>query len=624
MRAEYRFSPLAMAWLTLAGIGAAALLTGCGTGSGRHDVSLAALRGGVHGGQQPVSGASIQLYAAGASGYGSAATALLATEVTSGAGGSFTITGDYSCPSASSQVYLVASGGNPGLSAGTNNPALALMAALGPCGNLHPSTFVNIDEVTTVASVYALQQFMTAGGGANLGASSGNAQGLADAFATVNNLVDTANGTAPGPALPPFTTAPTSELNTLADLLATCVNSSGSTGECNSLFSDAMPSGGTAPTNTIDAILDIAQNPGNNVSALYNLINGTPPFQPTLGSAPNDWTVDISYTGGGIVEPVSLAIDGFGNIWLGNPANQSLSKFSPTGKALSPTAGFTGGGLFGAPFTIAIDGSGNVWTAGEGSNRLSEFSNSGAAISSSAGYTGGGLDTPTGIAIDGSGNIWIPNYSGPSLSEFSSNGTAISGSSGYTGGGLNTPVDVAVDSSGNLWVLNYPDIGFGNSLSKFSNGGAAISGSSGYTGGGISSPNRIALDGLGNIWIANEENTLSEFSMSGLALSPSSGYTGGGLSGPRFLVIDGAGHVWLSNRAGVSEFANDGTPISPSTGYTGAGISGPAGIAVDGSGNVWVANEFNNSTLTEIVGAAAPLVTPLATAVKNNQLGQRP
>jgi hypothetical protein len=34
--------------------------------------------------------------------------------------GSFTITGDYTCPSGSSEVYLVAAGGNPGLGSGTN------------------------------------------------------------------------------------------------------------------------------------------------------------------------------------------------------------------------------------------------------------------------------------------------------------------------------------------------------------------------------------------------------------------------------------------------------------------------------------------------------------------------
>jgi hypothetical protein len=35
--------------------------------------------------------------------------------VTSDANGEFTVTGDYQCPSASAQVYLMATGGNPGL-----------------------------------------------------------------------------------------------------------------------------------------------------------------------------------------------------------------------------------------------------------------------------------------------------------------------------------------------------------------------------------------------------------------------------------------------------------------------------------------------------------------------------
>ena len=135
---------------------------------------------------------------------------MLTPAVSTDPSGNFTITGLYHCPSLDAQVYLVASGGNPGLSAGTDNAALTMMAALGSCGNLSSSTFVNIDEITTVASVYSLAPFMSAGGGANLGASGANAPGLANAFATVNNLANVANGTAPGPSLPAGATAPTS------------------------------------------------------------------------------------------------------------------------------------------------------------------------------------------------------------------------------------------------------------------------------------------------------------------------------------------------------------------------------------------------------------------------------
>jgi hypothetical protein len=52
-------------------------------------------------------------------------------------------------------------------------------------------------------------------------------------------------------------------------------------------------------------------------------------------------------------------------------------------------------------------------------------------------------------------------------------------------------------------------------------------------------------------------------------------------------------------------------------------MASPAAIAIDGSGNVWVTNT-GDSSLTEFVGAAAPVVTPLAAAVKNNNQGGQP
>jgi len=587
------------------------------------------LHGVVQSGQQPVSGSTIQLYVAGSSGYGSAALSLLTNSLTSDASGNFS-TGNYTCPSASAQVYLVASGGNPGLSAGTNNSALALMSALGPCGNLSASTSETINEVTTVASVWALAQFLSTGAGANLGTSDTNAQGLANAFATVNNLVNISSGYAPGPNLPPGATAPTSGLYTLADILWSCASSNGTTGQCSSLFAAATPSGGSAPTNTIDAALDIAQNPGNNVSTLYNLVTGTAPFQPVLTSAPTDWTVVISYyiaTGVGWVGG-NVAVDALGNVWVESPT----SEFSSSGQLIKSV---TGGGLNGAA-GLAIDDVGNLWVS-NGGNDLSEFSSEGSPISPSTGYTGGGLFCPMGLAVDPSGNVWAANYctGATGISEFSSDGTPISPSTGYTGGGFAPSKSLFVDSSNNIWVS---DSSGGGSISEFSSDGTPISPSTGYTGGGLNYPDYVVVDGFGNVWAANDntwvgnyppwyEPSLSKFSNTGSPISPSAGgYTGGGLvSRPFGMIVDGSGNIWIAN-AYLSEFSSDGVPLSPSTGY-GAQVREPFyGIAIDGSGNMWTTYTAPDYSgwLAEFVGVAAPVVTPLATAVKNNQLGQRP
>ena len=99
------------------------------------------------------------------------------------------------------------------------------MVGLGTCGGTDLNNFINVNELTTVASVWALAPFMT--GIANIGSSSTNAAGLANAFAAINELVNTANGTIPGPALPTGATLPTTEINTLGDILEQCINSGG-------------------------------------------------------------------------------------------------------------------------------------------------------------------------------------------------------------------------------------------------------------------------------------------------------------------------------------------------------------------------------------------------------------
>ncbi len=575
------------------------------------------LRGQVNGGQQPVSGANIALYAAGSSGYApsTANTSILTSTVTTDTNGGFTITGLYTCPSGASQMYLVATGGDAG--AGTNS-SLALMAALGTCSNLSSSTHVVINEVTTVAAVYALAPFMATNAatpGGSLGASSTNSQGITQAFATANNLVDTSAGAASGASLPTSATVPVAELNSLADIIAPCVNSNGSSGECSTLFADATPSGGSAPQNTIDALFDIAQNPSNNVTALNNLVTGTAPFRPTLSSAPNDWSMAINYTDTTLNSPQALVVDSGGNIWVGNNAGNSLTKFSNSGTVLSGASGYTGGGLSG-PRWAAFDTSGNIWLT-NGNDSLSKFNSSGTALSGAGGYTGNGLSSPQGIASYRNILISVMNNSSNQTSSFRSTGSAYFAP--YTTTDLTNPYGVAAIGNGiDVWVTSANNMLFDLEIDNFFN--------TSTSGGGLNAPRGVAVDSSSNAWVANSGGaSLSEFNSSGTALSGSSGYTGGGLVDPSQIAIDGLNHVWAANPTGncLSEFSNGGVAISGSTGYTGGGLSNPQGIGIDGSGNVWVAN-FSTNKITEFVGAAAPVRTPLATAAQNNQLGARP
>ena len=233
---------IAVKSITVLIVGVAGLgigLTGCSSGLGSSSTTAVPvllgkgnIHGSVYGGQQPVIGAKIQLYYVGSSGRGSAATALIPTQdqvvyngspgtgALTDSSGNFQITGDYTCPTTSQQVYLVASGGtSQGLGVTASIPPLPLMAPLGDCAILAANattTSLQINEITTVASVYALAPYMT--GYANVGAASVNNTGLINAVGNFNNLVNVTTGTAGGALLPTGATVPVTEINTLANI----------------------------------------------------------------------------------------------------------------------------------------------------------------------------------------------------------------------------------------------------------------------------------------------------------------------------------------------------------------------------------------------------------------------
>jgi PKD repeat protein/lysophospholipase L1-like esterase len=244
----------------------------------------------VMAGGQPISNSSVELYATGA-GTASAAVPLLKVPVITNQRGGFSIAGLYNCPSPNTQVYLAATGGNPGLSTGSNNAAIALMAALGSCGSFSASqASITIDEISTVAAIWPGYAYQ----------SSISQVGAADPRNMSNSFIDSANlaGIASGASRYPGILIPNQDeaIRSLANSLDTCVRSNGdlsADSPCSQLFATATPAGGSAPTDTLLAALAIALSPRSNVAPIFNLGVSSAPFQPALTAAPADWTLGL-------------------------------------------------------------------------------------------------------------------------------------------------------------------------------------------------------------------------------------------------------------------------------------------------------------------------------------------
>jgi len=270
------------------------------------------------GGEQPVTSATIQLYQVGTTGDGSAA-ATLGSSVTTDSTGSFTLSGKYTCPVNPTLVYLVASGGNPGLTLGTNNPQLVLVAALGLCSSLTSSTYITVNEITTVAAIAALYPYTSSASA--IGSGTSDASAFSNAFTLASEFASTSTGSAPGTGVPSGYAVPTSLINTLADIISACVDTSGgSAGQnnaCGNLFTAATS--GTAPTNTINALVNIFNHPTSSITPLFNLTPTTPAFLPALTSAPSSWAVALTATG-----PYSAFSSYYTIPFVGSPSLKSL------------------------------------------------------------------------------------------------------------------------------------------------------------------------------------------------------------------------------------------------------------------------------------------------------------
>jgi hypothetical protein len=658
---------------------AATSLTGCANmvstaGTDAPQIqSSAPLQGNVHGGQQPVANSTVTLWAAGNAGYGSAATQLAQT--TSDANGNFAFT-TYSCPlsnstTASQLIYITALGGKP-TAALTNNQA-AFMIALGDCLTvkaLNPVT--NINELSTVASITAMQQFFapdTTNGLGSVGTSSTNVLGLSNAMKSINNLINptygtsfasrTISGAVTGYSTAPVVTVTTeqSKLNTMADMIAACINTNGSSSPaCTTLFNNV----GATAKDTLQAAYYMAVNPAGtgtpascstgtavtttpSICNLFSLVTSASPFQPTLAAAPTDLTLGVTFssasaqtvTGGTayfLNNPGFLAIDSLGNVWVANnavatpAAGNSVSELSTVGVPEAQV--LTTAGQLAGPRALLLDPANNVYVANYGSSgagkSVTEFN---ATTLNASTYALASTSTgPEALASDGAGNIYIATAgltagsgdleiipagntaaTGPAATQIATNVSAGNNSS------------MVLDSYNVVWLSNAANTATTQFICSSRPCTPTVT-----TAGGETAPQSIAVDQSNNIWIGNSSATAGSVSeivatntstIIGAAGSP---FSGGGLLSPISSIFGGSGNQWFANYTAtggtVTELTPAGAPVSPSVGFAHT-FSGAQSVAIDASGNVWVGNAGTaapNSFITEIIGASGPTITPIA------------
>ncbi len=200
-------------------------------------------------------------------------------------------------------------------------------------------------------------------------------------------------------------------------------------------------------------------------------------------------TATISGAHTGLCDPIGIALDFSGNIYVADDGNPNafpyifpkVLVYPPLGSSTgplneAPTATISGSNTgLETPYGIAADSSGKIYVADYGATSVFAYPPLGSstgllneAPTATISGSNTGLETPYGIAADSSGNIYVADegdqacdgtesvYVYPPLG--STTGTVNEVPSVTINGsntGLCFPVGIAVDSSGNIYVADY-------------------------------------------------------------------------------------------------------------------------------------------------------------------------
>jgi sugar lactone lactonase YvrE len=181
--------------------------------------------------------------------------------------------------------------------------------------------------------------------------------------------------------------------------------------------------------------------------------------------------------------PWGVAVDTMGNVFVADMSNDTVRKITPDGAvftfagqagSIGNIDGFGTDAQFNNPYAVAVDGVGNVYVADSANDVLrkitpSRVASTLAGLPGNAGYTDGSgnnarLWNPQGLAVDSAGNIYVADTGNNTVRKITPMGavTTLAGMPGETGttdgvgkaARFNGPGAVTVDGAGILYVAD--------------------------------------------------------------------------------------------------------------------------------------------------------------------------
>jgi uncharacterized protein (TIGR03437 family) len=305
---------------------------------------------------------------------------------------------------------------------------------------------------------------------------------------------------------------------------------------------------------------------------------------------------NVPATSSPLLDPVGVAVDSTGNVYVSDYTDQRIRKIAPSGIISTITGngipGYTKSGQasaaeVGGPLDMSFDSLGDLYFISGVVQKINVLGNiSTVAGSGGAGFGGdNGPATaavmlgPTDAVVDAAGNIYITDRGNSRIRKVNPAGIittyAGTGMPAYGGDGgpataaqLFQPWQLALDQSGNLYIADWENsrvrkINSSGIITTVAGGGAGALGDGGPATAATIGGNLlgVAVDAAGNLYITSDSRIRKVDAATGLI----STIAGNGTAG----------------------FSGDGALATNAT------IHGANSIAVDSAGNVYFADETN-------------------------------